>query len=86
MLEKKETDTWVQLVRDIEQANDLSPKWRQALLTAPLLSPRAGDLLNQAELFLVADDAKRLIDLLVALRTVEVNPNFSLLPFVEESS
>lgn len=86
LLEKKETDTWVQLVRDIEQANDLSPKWRQALLTAPLISPRAGDLLNQAELFLVADDAKRLIDLLVALRTVEVNPNFSLIPFVEESS
>ncbi|OKH26513.1 hypothetical protein NIES593_00125 [Hydrococcus rivularis NIES-593] len=84
LLEKNETDTWVQLVRDVEQANDLSPRWRQALLTAPLISPRAPDLLDQAEPLLVSDDAQRLTQLLVALRTVEVNPDFSLLPFLKE--
>jgi hypothetical protein len=75
-------EDWVNLVEEIEQSNDelsLSPKWRQALLTAPLLSPRADELLDKAKSFLVLENAKRLIELMVALRTVEVVPNPSLI-------
>ncbi|MEA5480624.1 ATP-binding protein [Pseudanabaena galeata UHCC 0370] len=79
LLETYETDEpWRDLVEEIEEAKELSPKWRQALLTAPLRSPRADELLDKAKLLLIADDAKRLIELMVTLRTVEVLPNFSL--------
>ncbi len=80
LLEKGETTTWVQLITQLEQAIDLAPRWRQAFLTAALLSVRAQDLLVKAEPLLIAEDARRLIDLLVALRTVEVDPDFSLFP------
>ena len=43
------------------------------------------DLLDKIEPLLIADGAKRLIELLVAVRTVEVTPNFSLLPFSEKT-
>jgi hypothetical protein len=81
LLEKQDTaNGWLRLVEQVEQALDLAPRWRQALLTAPLLSVRARDLLDKAEPLLVATETPRLNDLLVALRTVEVNPDFSLLP------
>ena len=83
LLEKNETgEAWMQLLWQVEQAIDLALRWRQALLTAPLLSVHARNLLHKAEPWLVAEDARRLSDLLVALRTVEVNPDFSLLPAV----
>lgn len=86
LLENSKTaDAWIQLIEQVEQASELSPRWRQALLTAPLVSPRANDLLDKAESFLTADDAKRLIELMVALRTVEVIPNFSLIPLSEQT-
>jgi predicted AAA+ superfamily ATPase len=85
LLEEEETaEAWMQLIEQIEQATELSPRWRQALLTAPLVSPRARDLLDKAEPLLVRDDARRLTELLVALRTVEVSPNFSRLPFLKD--
>lgn len=85
LLEEEETaEAWMQLIEQIEQATELSPRWRQAFLTAPLVSPRARDLLDKAEPLLVRDNAQRLIELLVALRTVEVSPNFSLLPFLKD--
>lgn len=81
LLENRATaESWIHLIEQVEQASELSPRWRQALLTAPLVSLRAHDILNKAELFLIADNAKRLTDLMVALRTVEVIPNFSLIP------
>ncbi|MTJ15329.1 hypothetical protein FJR11_22735 [Anabaena sp. UHCC 0187] len=70
---------WINLIEQVEQASELSPRWRQALLTAPLVSPRCSELLNKAEPILIADNARRLIELLVALRTLEVMPNFSLM-------
>jgi len=86
LLENSKTaDSWIQLIEQVEQASELSPRWRQALLTAPLVSPRANDLLDKAKSFLIADDAKRLIELMVALRTVEVMPNFSLIPLSEQT-
>ena len=85
LLENHETaHPWVQLIEQVEQATGLAPRWRQALLTAPLASPCASDLLNKVEPLLIADGAKRLIELLVAVRTVEVTPNFSLLPLSEK--
>lgn len=85
LLERYETaNEWIQLTEQVEQATNLSSRWYQAILTAPLISPRAPELLNKTEYFLFADDAKRLIKLLIALRTVEVNPNLELLPYLED--
>ena len=64
---------WVELLRAVEQAADLAPRWRQAVLTGPFLSTRLEELLDKAREALLADDARLLIDLLVALRTTEVD-------------
>ncbi|MBD2093423.1 AAA family ATPase [Microcoleus sp. FACHB-1515] len=81
LLENSETaDAWMQIIEEIEQASHLSFRWRQALLTALLISPHASELLNKAESLLVANNAQRLIELMVVLRTVKVIPNFSLIP------
>lgn len=80
LLENSKTaDAWIQLIEQVEQASELSSRWRQALLTAPLVSPRSSELLDKAEPLLIADNARRLIELLVAVRTLEVMPNFSLM-------
>ncbi len=80
LLENSKTaDSWIQLIEQVEQASELSSRWRQALLTAPLVSPRSSELLDKAEPLLIADNARRLIELLVAVRTLEVMPNFSLM-------
>ena len=80
LLENSKTaDSWIQLIEQVEQASELSSRWRQALLTAPLVSPRSSELLDRAEPLLIADNARRLIELLVAVRTLEVMPNFSLM-------
>jgi hypothetical protein len=86
LLENSNTaDSWIQLIEQVEQASELSSRWRQALLTAPLGSPRSSELLDKAEPLLIADHARRLIELLIAVRTLEVMPNFSLMPlFTEE--
>ncbi|NET54778.1 MAG: ATP-binding protein [Symploca sp. SIO2E6] len=76
---------WIQLIDQVEQASELSSRWRQALLTAPLVSPRSSELLDKAEQLLIADNARRLIQLLVAVRTLEVMPNFSLIPLLTEA-
>src|SRR5262249_6653981 len=57
----------------VEQAADLTPRWRQAILTGPFLSTRLEEILDKAKASLLADDARLLIDLLVALRTTEVD-------------
>ncbi|KAM3090231.1 AAA family ATPase [Phormidesmis sp. 146-35] len=86
LLENSETaDPWIELLEKIEGASELSVRWRQALLTAPLVSPRSDELLNKAKPLLMADNARRLIELLIAVRTLEVMPDFSLLNlFMEE--
>ncbi len=87
LLENSETaDSWIQLIQQVEQASELSSRWRQALLTAPLVSPRSSELLDKAEPLLIADNARRLIELLVAVRTLEVMPNFSLMSLFPEKA
>jgi len=71
-------ESWINLIEQVEQASELSPRWRQALLTAPLVSPRCSELLDKAEPLLMADNARRLIELMVAVRTLEVVPNDSV--------
>jgi hypothetical protein len=72
-------DDWIQLIEQFEEASsELSPRWRQALLTALLVSPRSSELLDKAEPLLIANNAQRLIELMVAIRTLEVMPNISL--------
>jgi hypothetical protein len=72
-------DAWIQLIEQFEKASsELSPRWRQALLTALLVSPRSSEMLDKAEPLLIADNARRLIELMVAIRTLEVLPNTSL--------
>jgi hypothetical protein len=74
LLERGGTDgEWVELLWAVERAADLAPRWRQAVLTGPFLSTRLEELLDKAREALLADDARFLIDLLVALRTTEVD-------------
>jgi hypothetical protein len=74
---------WLRLLEQFECAEDFSPRWWQALLIAPLSSTRARELLEKIEPILFAEDGRRLIDLLVTLRTLEVNPDYSLLPYLD---
>lgn len=82
----RDANEWVGLIRRVEDLSDLSPRWRQALYTAPLISTRGEELLDKAKELLLADDGRRLVDLLVVLRTLEVNPNFSVMPILEQIS
>lgn len=81
LLENNPTpDSWSRLLRQIEEADQLMPRWRQAVLSSPLISPLAPELLKKIEPLLLADEGRLLGDLMVTLRTVEVYPDFSLLP------
>ncbi len=74
LLERGEAaDEWAGLLRAFEQAAELAPRWRQAVLTAPFMSTRLEELLDTAREALFAEDGRLLIDLLVALRTTEVD-------------
>jgi hypothetical protein len=74
LLERGEAaGAWTELLRAIGQATGLAPRWRQAVLTGPFLSTRLEELLDKAREALLADDAQLLLDLLVALRTTEVD-------------
>jgi len=83
MLERdSNAQAWDSLITRLGAAG-LATRWRQAVLTAPLASPRARSMLDKAETHLLADDASLLIALLTALRTVEVMPNLGLLGAIE---
>lgn len=75
---------WSQTLSQLEGDAELAPRWRQAMLTAPLVSTRSSELLQKAEPVLLSDDGRLLIDLLAALRTIEVEPNSNLLPLVQD--
>jgi hypothetical protein len=64
---------WVELFRALEHTNSLAPRWRQAVLTGPFLSTRLYELFEKAREVFLAEDGRLLIDLLVALRTTEVD-------------
>jgi hypothetical protein len=55
-------------------------------MIAPLSSTRARELLEKVESVLFDEDGRRLINLLVTLRTLEVNPDYSLLPYLDSET
>ena len=69
---------WAGLIAQIEATLGLTGRWREALLTAPFASSRVRELLDKVEPYLVADDGGRLVEVLMALRTVEVEPDLEL--------
>jgi hypothetical protein len=77
-------EQWLHLLDRFESDGRLSPRWRRALLTAPLTSPRAAELLEKTEVALLEGDGSRLNDLLVALRTSEVSPDLAILPAAQQ--
>jgi hypothetical protein len=82
--QEPDAGTWSNLMEQMERFANLFSRWRLALLTAPIVSTRAYELLNQVEPLLLADNGRRLIELLVALRTIEVNPDYSLLQYISK--
>ncbi len=75
----RDTARWLRLLDQFPADSDLRPRWRQALLLAPLLSGASRDLLDSARDALFANDGALLVELLRALRTVEVLPNLDYL-------
>lgn len=74
MLERDTTaGQWAKLLVELT-ASDLSPMWRRAVLVAPVRSTRSMELLTLVGSQLLAGEAALLRDLMVALRTVEVDP------------
>jgi hypothetical protein len=69
---------WTALLTDIENAK-LPSIWRRAVLLAPARSTRAGQLLPLAAGALLQPPHQRLRDLLIAIATLEVEPNLNLL-------
>jgi hypothetical protein len=66
-------DAWATLLGDIERNPSLAPRWRQAMLAAPLLSSRLEELLVKAADILLADEGRLLLDLLRHVRTSEID-------------
>lgn len=74
-LEKKpDTTNWQKLLQTVGHSS-LDPRWKRAVVTAPLQSPSAYELLIKIEAILLADDAKLLHEMMVSLRTIEILPN-----------
>lgn len=76
--EDEDAFRWSTLRRQIEEAG-LQPRWRRAILTAPLQSTRATELLKRLEAMLLDEEGRLLKDLLVTVRTVETFPNTNAL-------
>lgn len=80
LLENHESiDLWTKLLIETESSVDITRRWSQALLIAPILSTHVQALLDKIESFLKDDNSKHLIDLIVALRTTQMDPDFSLI-------
>jgi len=74
LLESCETeDIWTTLLKQLGEDKDVATRWRQALLTAPILSTQAQVLLDRVKFSLKDNNAKYLIDLLIALRTTQMD-------------
>ncbi|TCT22838.1 hypothetical protein [Thiobaca trueperi] len=67
-------DEWFTLLGALSRP-PLQPRWRRAVLCAPLLSTRAGALLVKVSETLWADDAVLLGELMLSMRTIEVEPD-----------
>ena len=85
VLESNEpAEKWLNLISQLEKDDGISPRWRQALYSAPLMSTRAVELLNKIEDLLLDDGGKLLREMLIIARTAEVNPDVGLLSGLED--
>lgn len=74
-LERASTHSeWAALL-EVISADGLQPRWRRAVLAAPLLSTQASTLLRKIEPLLFGEGQALLNELMAALRTIEVDPN-----------
>lgn len=73
-------DAWIRLLRQFANVADLAPRWRQAVLIAPLLTSHPEEILDSAGQELLAKGGALLGELLKAARTAEVFPNYAYLP------
>ena len=76
LLEDDEGITQWRLFLDQIELAGLQPRWRRSILTAPLQSTRAAEFLDRLKNALLAEDGRLLNDLLVAVRTVEIFPDY----------
>lgn len=76
------SDRWKFVIGLFEKNANLSPRWRQALYSSPLISTRAFELLSKVKVILFADDGRLLRELLIIIRTVEITPDLGMLPYV----
>jgi len=76
---------WRRLLNEMS-GEDLQPRWRRAVLSSPLLSTRATNLLKKVEPALRENSEALLDELMGALRTIEVDPNpyYLSLPILAE--
>lgn len=85
LLESDEpAEEWLKLISNIERNGDISPRWRQALYSAPLMSTRAFELLDKIEDILWDDQGKVLREMLLITRTAEINPDLGFLTGIED--
>lgn len=68
-------DAWLGLLDTLESADNLSPRWYQTALTAPLYSPLLNEIVLQIRPHLLANDGILLSKLLWALRTFITQPS-----------
>lgn len=66
---------WLNLLTTLEDKSTLSPRWYQTTLTAPLFSPLLNEILPKILPHLFEKDGALLSKLLMALRTICVQPN-----------
>lgn len=67
-------DSWHTLLNCLS-SESMQPRWRRAVLTSILRSARADHLLQKAAPALWENDAKLLKELMISVRTLEVEPN-----------
>lgn len=67
-------DGWNTLLINLS-SESMQPRWRRAVLTSILQSARAYSLLRKVASTLWENDARLLIELMIAIRTLEVEPN-----------
>lgn len=68
------TKEWLTLLKGLSHP-PMQPRWRRTLLCAPVQSIRARELLAKIEADLWTDDAALLGELMLSMRTIEVEPD-----------
>lgn len=77
-------ERWAALLTNIEADLAVDPRWREAILTAPLRSARLGTLLPKIGAVLIGQDGTRLKGFLRAVRTQAITPNPALEPVINQ--